>query len=59
MASKAVKVATGKVEALIAGAILVAVVVIFAKYYDRGSATPPVEKPPAKSTSTTGKNGIP
>jgi hypothetical protein len=57
MASKAVKVATGRVEALIAGAILVAVVVIFAKYYDRG-APPTNEKPAVKSTSS-GKNGIP
>ncbi len=34
---QSMKVASGKIEAVIAGAILIAVTVLFAKYYDRGS----------------------
>ncbi len=53
---QSVKLATGKIEAVVAGLILVAVTVLFAKYYDRGATAP--ARNAAKPAVTNTKPGL-
>jgi hypothetical protein len=48
------KQASGKIEAVIAGAVLVVVIVLFAKYYDKSPAAPGKTGPTVKSAAKPG-----